>query len=71
MEKGEKEQMALEITRMMQELLKLIEKNGEIGIFVGFISSVLALFMAVSFLKFVWRILTHFFLRFSKKYVLN
>ena len=60
--------MVLEITRMMQELLKLIEKNGEIGIFIAFISSVLALFIAFSFLKFVWRILTHFFLRFSKKY---
>jgi hypothetical protein len=63
--------MALEITRMIQELLKLIEKNGEMGIFIAFISSVLAFFIAFSFLKFVWRILTHFFLRFSKKYVLN
>jgi hypothetical protein len=63
--------MALEITRMLHELLQLIEKNGEMGIFVAFIASVLALFMAFSFLKFVWRVLTHFFLRFSKKYVLN
>jgi hypothetical protein len=63
--------MILEITRMMQELLKLIEKNGEIGIFIAFVASVLTLFLGFSFLKFVWRIISHIFLRFSKKYVLN
>lgn len=63
--------MVLEITRMTHELLKLIEENGEMGIFIAFIASVLALFIAFSFLKFVWRILTHLFLRFTKKYVLN
>jgi hypothetical protein len=63
--------MALEITRMLHELLQLIEKNGEMGIFVAFIASVLALYLTFCFVKCVWRVLTHFFLRFSKKYVLN
>lgn len=63
--------MASEITRILHELLQLIEKNGEIGIFIGLVSSVLALYLTFCFVKCVWRILTHFFLRFSKKYVLN
>lgn len=63
--------MHLEITRMTQDILNLIEKNGEMGIFIAFVASVLALFLGFSFLKFVWRIISHLFLRFSKKYVLN
>jgi len=63
--------MHLDIARMTQELLNLIEKNGEMGIFIAIISSALALFIGLSFLKFVWRVISHIFLRISKKYVLN
>lgn len=63
--------MVPEITRILQDLLQLIEKNGEFGIFIGLVLSVLALYLTFCFVKCVWRVLAHFFLRFSKKYVLN